>query len=123
MAHPHHTDTETEARVRAVLTAPMDVSLHAIGRSVGRSHSSVSDIRYGRAFPNVLPELARLEPGQLSRTCLDCLHFSHHEHRSAETRGKRLGACDLRYPESSEITFARGCGAFWPCSQSGAGHG
>lgn len=109
----HRSDTEREAITRAILESPIEMSHQAIATQVGLQRETVRKIRYGMINTDVLPGYPRLEPGALARSCTDCIHFTRHAVRR-RIEGERVGLCDMGFAESENLTYARGCAAFWP---------
>jgi hypothetical protein len=111
----HRSNAEREAITLAVLRAPIEMSHQAIATQVGLQRETVRKIRYGMINKDVVPHIPRLEPGTLKRTCLDCVHFTRIP-LPKHCVGAKIGKCDLGFFESEELTYARGCPAFWPTS-------
>jgi hypothetical protein len=109
----HRSDAEREALTIAVLEEPIEMSHKAIGQKVGLHRSTVALIRYGSINADVATHLPRVEPGALARFCTDCLHFTRNPVRSHST-GEHVGTCDIGFAEAENLTYARGCAAFWP---------
>ena len=107
------TDAEREAITIAVLEAPIEMSHREVGKQVSLHRDTVRQIRYGVINTDIAPHLQRLEPGTFTRCCTGCVHFTRYAVRSRLT-GMALGRCDLGFVESTDLTYARGCGAFWP---------
>jgi hypothetical protein len=109
----HRTTEEREALTLAILESPIEMSHREIGLRVGLQRETVRKIRYGMINNDILPDVPRLEPGALKRTCTECIHFTRHAVRQ-RVEGERVGKCDMGFAESENLTYARGCAAFWP---------
>ena len=106
---------EQEAVCRTVLTAPIETTSAALAEQVGRSPEFVRMVRLGLRYANVLPDLERITPAAMTRTCVDCSLFHHQPGRMQNNGnpGARVcGVCTIGIPEAENISFARGCGAF-----------
>ena len=104
---------EREAITRTILESPIEMSHQAIAVQVGLQRETVRKIRYGMVNADLLPNLPRLDPGILTRSCTDCLHFTRHI-VPRKVEGEQVGVCDMGFFESENLTYARGCPAFWP---------
>ena len=111
-------DARKAELVRAILEAPCEQPHVAVGDQLGVNRETVRRVRFGFLWKKVLPELERLEVGDglqgRNHTCEQCTHwkpgrFAYYE-RGVRTRG--IGQCTLGIPESVNLKFARGCGAF-----------
>ena len=106
---------EQEAVCLAVLTAPIETTSAALAEQVGRSREFVRQVRLGLRYRSILPDLERITPEAMARTCVDCKLFEHRPHRlqSANGSGSHVcGHCTIGIPEAENIHYARGCGAF-----------
>ena len=106
---------EQEAVCLAVLSAPIETTSAALAEQVGRSREFVRQVRLGLRCRQILPDLERITPAAMVRTCVDCSLFEHRPHRlqSANGSGSRIyGHCTIGIPEAENINYARGCGAF-----------
>lgn len=106
---------EQEAVCLAVLTAPIEITSAALAEQVGRSREFVRQVRLGLRYRRILPDLERITPEAMARSCVDCALFEHRPHRlqSANGSGSRVcGHCTIGIPEAKNINYARGCGAF-----------
>jgi hypothetical protein len=106
---------EQEEVCRAVLTAPIETTSAALAEQVGRSREFVRQVRLGLRCRQVLPDLERITPDAMARTCVDCALFHHQPGRmqSNGNPGARVcGVCTIGIPEAENIHYARGCGAF-----------
>ena len=108
----HRTDAEREALTIAVLEAPIELSHGAVGKRVGLHRDTVRQVRYGIINRDVAVHLQRLEPGTFGRVCTGCVHFNRYSAR-ARNQGGHVGECGLGFVEAEDLTYARGCGAFW----------
>ena len=90
--------------VRAVLERSPTESHQAAAAALGLSRHTVRRIRFGLQWPEVLPELERLEERHSGAYCYRCTHWSE----------KGDGSCTLGIPEAAleGQLAARGCGAF-----------
>ena len=90
--------------VRAVLERAPTESHQAAAAALGLSRHTVRKIRFGLQWPEVLPELERLEERHSGAYCYRCCHWSE----------KGEGSCTLGFPEAAleGQLAARGCGAF-----------
>ena len=100
---------------RAVLTAPIETTSAALAERVGRSREFVRQVRLGLRCANILPELERITPAAMTRTCVDCALFHYQPGRLQSNNGsgsRVCGHCTIGVPEAENIHYARGCGAF-----------
>jgi len=95
---------QKEARVRAILAHPFTATHAAVAAALGLRRHTVRKIRFGLQWPEVLPELERLEERHSGAYCYRCTHWSE----------KGEGSCTLGIPEAAleGQLAARGCGAF-----------
>jgi len=117
-----------ELIVRAILTASLDISCTELARRHKIAHhTTVTDIRTGRARRSICPDLPRVSAAVLMRTCQDCKLFEASPRRFDDDDGvdvRRPGYCTIDIPECLEgITFARSCSAFQPRTQIALDHG
>ena len=107
--------SDPEAITRLIFEAPAELSHRELGERIGVGKDTVAAIRCGKKFPNVLPCFPRFDM-DMSRTCIECLHFNRERIRSWDSQGNELpehaGTCSIGIPESENIKYARGCGAF-----------
>ena len=106
---------EQEAVCLAVLSAPIETTSAALAEHVGRSREFVRQVRLGLRYRQILPDLERITPQAMARTCVDCALFHHQPGRMQNngSPGARVcGVCTIGIPEAENIHFARGCGAF-----------
>jgi len=111
------TTEEREAITRTVLSAPLETPSKALAEQLGLSRQMVASIRIGRRYADVLPNLPRVEPAAMQRTCLDCTLFHHQPGRLRDEGAdvRIYGQCSIGIPEAAEsLRYARGCGAFQP---------
>lgn len=101
------------AIVRLILEAPIDASHKDLAVQVNLDRETVRRIRYGLLDAHLLPDLPRLEANILRRRCTHCVHVIPDEERRLPDGGYKA-PCGLGFEESRVITYARGCGAFWP---------
>ena len=103
-----------EAKVRAVLTQPPNLSLAEIAELTGIHPNTVRRIRLGLIHADVLPEMDRMTAEESSRRCWSCVQWVP---PSGIGREHRYGRCHLGIQEATETqTWARGCGAFMRAS-------
>jgi transposase-like protein len=103
-----------EAKVRAVLTQPPNLSLAEISELTGIHPDLVRRIRLGLIHADVLPEMHRMTAEESSRRCWSCVQWVP---PSGIGREHRYGRCHLGIQEATETqTWARGCGAFYRSS-------
>lgn len=83
-------------QVRQILLSTASDS--ALARRFKRSHTSIANLRTGRTYADLWPEIPRRPP---SRSCRDCQHW----------RGNR---CGLGFPDPIEegLRFAADCESF-----------
>ena len=99
-----------EAKVRAVLIQPPNLSLAEITELTGIHSDTVRRIRLGLIHADVLPEMDRMTAEESSRRCWSCVQWVP---PSGIGRERRYGRCHLGIEEATETqTWARGCGAF-----------
>ena len=106
---------ERQAICRAVLTAPVEKDHTSLARELGTTREAVRRIRLGQAHANICPEIERIDPAALTRTCLQCNLFKLDPYRLKTKNGsgtRIFGRCTIGIPEAANINFARGCGAF-----------
>jgi hypothetical protein len=114
MSTDRRTPEQRDEITRLVLTASVDEDNGDLAKRLGVSRETVRMIRSSQMYANCCPDLPRLEPGTMRRSCTHCLHFIRERIRSSETI-KRVGRCGLGLPEAMIATkFARGCGAYAP---------
>ena len=96
--------SEQEAAVRAILKRSPAESHQSVAAALGLHRATVRKIRFGLQWPDVLPELERLEERHSGAYCYRCTHWSE----------KGDGSCTLGIPEAAleGQLAARGCGAF-----------
>jgi len=96
--------SEQEAAVRAILKRSPAESHQSVAAALGLHRATVRKIRFGLQWPDVLPELDRLEERHSGAYCYRCTHWSK----------KGEGSCTLGIPEAAleGQLAARGCGAF-----------
>ena len=120
-----HTFTQErrESVTRAILDAPVEYAHKLVAQSLGVSPETVRKVRFGLMWADVLPHLERLDPSLRVRghglTCTLCVHWTPTPYRirfDGEDL-RRRGICDLAIPESADIRYARGCGAFMQLEQ------
>ena len=117
-----------EPIVRAILSAPLDVSCTELARrhSIG-NHSTVTDIRTGRTRRSICPDLPRTPVAVLLRTCADCVLFEASTLRfdaDDVVDARRPGYCSIGIPECLDSpTFARSCSVFQPRTRIASNHG
>lgn len=102
---------EREELTRGVLLMPLEMSHALIAERFGIQRETARKIRYGQINADVASDLPRVEKGQLTRSCQQCIHWDTRLHRDRPS-GDRLGACSLDLPEGGERGFARLCAAF-----------
>jgi hypothetical protein len=117
-----------EPIVRAILTASLDISCTELARRHKIAHhTTVTDIRTGRARRSTCPDLPRVSAAVLMRTCQDCKLFEASPRRFDDDDGvdtRRVGFCTIDIPECLEsLSFARSCSAFQPRTQLASGNG
>jgi hypothetical protein len=117
-----------EPIVRAILSAPLDMSCTELARRHKIvNHSTVTDIRTGRTRRSICPDLPRTPAGVLLRTCADCVLFEASPRRFDDDSGvdtRRPGYCSIGIPECLESpTFARSCSAFQLQTRIASNHG
>jgi len=117
-----------EPIVRAILSAPLDVSCTELARRYKiANHSTVTDIRTGRTRRSICPDLPRTPAAMLLRTCADCVLFEASPRRFDDDDGndtRRPGCCSIGIPECLESpTFARSCSAFQLRTRLASNHG
>jgi DNA-binding CsgD family transcriptional regulator len=117
-----------EPIVRAILTASLDISCTELAcRHKISHHTTVTDIRTGRARRSICPDLQRVSAAVLMRTCQDCKLFEANPRRFYDDDGvdtRRPGYCTIGIPECLESpTFARSCSAFQPRTRLASNHG
>lgn len=111
----HRTVDERTEITRIVLESPIEMSHQKIADKVGLQRETVRQIRYGIINADVAVELPRFAPNALNRRCSQCRFFLPENHRKREGANHiPLPVCDLGIDESRLLTYARGCGAFWP---------
>jgi hypothetical protein len=106
---------DQEAVCRAVLTAPIETTSAALAEQVGRSREFVRQVRLGLRCRQVLPDLERITPAAMVRTCVDCALFHYQPGRLQSNNGsgsRVCGHCTIGIPEAENVHYARGCGAF-----------
>ena len=107
--------TDPEAVVQAVFALPVELSHRDAAERIGCHHTTVAAIRCGQKFADVLPGIPRLDK-DMAITCLECLQFNRKRIRTWNKEDRTIaetpGICELGIPESENIKFARGCGAF-----------
>ena len=108
----HRTDAEREALTIAVLEAPLEMSHGAVSKRVGLHRDTVRQIRYGKINADVAVHLQRQQPGTFRQLCTGCVHFKRHAEQS-HNQGDHVGECSLGFIEAEDLTYARGCAAFW----------
>ena len=114
-----HNQGTPEPIVRAILTASLDISCTELARRHKIAHhTTVTDIRTGRARRSICPDIPRVSAAVLMRTCQDCKLFEVSFRRFDDDDGvdvRRPGYCTIDIPECLEsLTFARSCSAFQP---------
>jgi hypothetical protein len=107
--------TNPEAITRLIFEAPAELSHRELGERIGVGKDTVAAIRCGKKFPDVLPHFPRFDK-DMARTCIQCLHFNRERIKTWNKEDRTItetpGICELGIPESENIKFARGCGAF-----------
>lgn len=65
----------TTDQVRLILTR-LDISTREFGRLLNNKRQTISNVRRGLRYANVLPELPRVQAVDRSRVCTKCRHWS-----------------------------------------------
>ena len=98
-----------EALVRNILSrSPLETHA-AIAERLGCHRETVRKVRLGLQWPDILPDLPRLDPATSGANCYLCCHWR-------RGKGDDPGACSLGIPEAATDgqLYARGCGAYLP---------
>lgn len=111
MSRRSYDPLQREALVRAVLEASPDLPHATLARQLDMARESVRRVRIGLLWANVAPDLERLDPGRVTRSCQTCRLFDHHKRKAGGSW--RYGRCSLGYPEADENHhWARSCEAY-----------
>jgi hypothetical protein len=118
------TPERRESVTAAILNAPAEQTHKLVGDAIGVSPETVRKVRFGLMWFDVLPNLPRLDYSVRVRghglTCVLCVHWTPTPYRMRFDGEdiRRRGVCDLAIPESVDVRYARGCGAFMAQEQS-----
>ena len=84
-----------------------DLNSVALGRTLGRTAEAIRQVRRGKAYRDVLPDLPRWQRGRLQGpSCYGCTHWAN---------GCAMGFPD---PEEEGPGFARDCSLYAPAGGS-----
>jgi hypothetical protein len=104
--------------LRAILEAPPDVTHSTLSKRFHLHRETVRRFRIGALWADVLPDLPRIPPEQVARTCLTCKLFNHKvrfERNPHREKIKVLGDCTIEIPEARHhVKWARCCNAYVP---------
>ena len=107
----HHEMTKEE-RVEIVLTASLTLSHAALARQVGLNRESVRQIRIGKLYRTILPDLPRQERNVRTHRCWQCgLATTNQRPRGGTDREDRQW-CSLGFPEGMDPLYAAECPSF-----------
>lgn len=94
-----HSNKLTDDEVKAVLLS--DLPDRELGKRFGMAASSIYNVRRGRTYGWLWPEIPRLVPEHVGPDCSDCVHFD--------------GRCSMGFPEYRSVgsRYAARCAAFF----------
>lgn len=94
-ATPYSPRGLTESDIVSILLSPE--SDHALAPLYNCSRQSICNIRLGRTFPTIRPDIPRRTPGRSGPTCATCSHWDG-------------TSCTFGFPEAvTDPTFAHDC--------------
>ena len=107
----HHGMTKEE-RVEIVLTASLAISHASLARQIGLNRESVRQIRIGKMYRSILPDLPRQEQNARANRCWHCRLATTNQLPRGGTDREDRQWCSLGFPEGMDPMYATECPSF-----------